>query len=263
MAISKFNYSSYIARTKRHYNLNVDDFIVVDEAARMLASSVYHCEFIAIAVTAEKFEELKKYPLADCDVKNHIRLLEGVFCRRQQLPEVEAKKWNGNCWSLTREYLKQTLEAELLGPKTTAYRQTQINRELDLLSVMNPDVPITSNSGRAQKRIASAILYMGISKDDITVMDQTIGALTDDIKPDNSIIVIGVEAKQFAKVKQAVTIPNSVDFHSGAKIYSGFEIEPNTYVVPVSKKVYEATTAAKGPYYDKAMGMTYLRLKYL
>lgn len=263
MAISKFNYSSYIARAKRHYNLNVDDFIVVDEAARMLASSVYHCAFITIAVTAEKFEALKKYPLPDCDVKNHIQLLDGVLCRRQQLPEPENKKWSGNCWSLTREYLKQTLEAELLGPKTTAYRQMQINRELELLSTLNPDVPVTSNSGRAQQRIASAILYMGISKDDITVMDQTIGALTDDIKPDNSIIVIGVETKQFAKIKQSVTIPGAKDFHSGPKVYSGFEIEPNTYVVPVSKKVYDAATEAKGPYYDKAMGMTYLRLKYL
>jgi len=263
MAISKFNYCKYLSRVKGHYNLNVDDFIVVDDAARILSSSVYHCEHITIAVSSERFDELKKHPLPECTVKNHIKLLEGVLCRRMQLPEADEKKWVGNCWSLTREYLKHILEAELVGAKTTAVRQVQINREIELLANMNPEQTVTSNSGRVQARIGSAILYMGVHKEDITIMDQTIKALTDNIKPDNDLVIIGVEAKEFAKVKRKMAIPEATDFHSGAKIYSGFEIEPNTYVVPLSKKVYDATTLAKGPYYDKAMGMTYLRLKYV
>lgn len=263
MAISKFTYSKYLSRVKGHYNLNVDDFIVVDEAARMLSSSVYHCEYITIAVSSQRFDELKKHTLPECTVKNHIKLLEGVLCRRVQLPEVDEKKWVGNCWALTREYLKRVLEAELVGTKTTAVRQIQINREIELLTNLNPEQTVTSNSGRVQARVDSAILYMGVNKEDITIMDQTIKALTDNIKPDNDLIIIGIEAKEFAKVKRKMAIPEATDFHSGAKIYSGFEIEPNTYVVPLSKKVYDATTAAKGPYYDKAMGMTYLRLKYV
>lgn len=249
MTISMFNYGNALAAAKRHYNLAVDDFIVVDGSAMVLARSVYHAPYITIAVSPERFDALKKFPLRPCEVKNHIRLTDNVLCRRLKLPEVENRRWVGNCYTVTREYLVADLNEQLQGRSVSKKRQLDIQRELKLLSYVDAHLTATSNKAKAISRIRSVALYMGVEMNELVVLGQTIACLRDDVKTDNDILFIGYDTDKLAKVRSKVTFPHKSETFENGKAYKGYEIDPNVYVMSVPKDLYDAVIDETGMTY--------------
>lgn len=262
MSISMFNYSNRLAMAKRHYNLSVDDFMVVDDSAMMLAKSYYHCDYITLAVNPAIFDKLKTRALGDCTVKNHIRLTADILCRRIESVEIENRRWVGSCYTVTREYLKAKLNAELQGVHVTKTREKQIQREIDLLALIDAEIVASSNKAKAVTRIRSTALYLGVMVEELIVLGQTVKCLQDDIKTDNNILLIGLEDTQLTKLKKTVTFPDKTDtFESGVKI-SGYEIEENVYVVPLRKETYKDILKEDRAYFDKPLELMAYAYKY-
>lgn len=254
MSVSMFTYSNRLANVKRHYNLSVDDFLVVDASAMMLARSVYHAAFITIAVNEEKFDQLKKYALRTCGIKDHIQLSDDVLCRRMAVNEGANRRWVGNCYSLTREYLTARLNAELTAGKASKTRQLEINRELNLLYTIDSDIAAVTNRSKAICRIASVGLYMNVSVDDLVVLGQTVGCLRDDTKTDNDILIIGYDALKLSKIRDKITFPEiSTSWESGKEI-RGYEIDPNVYVLPLPSEMYKETIESTTGYFSNGLG---------
>lgn len=257
MSISKYNYEPLLARVKRHYNLKVDDFVVVDNAAMLLASTTLCCEYISIAVTPVMFDRLKTYTLPDCDVNNHIKLLNGVLCRRIQLPEIENRMWSGKCWTLTKEYLIKEREA-ILGQKTLSKnRQKQTTRELALLNMVGAIPEDTSNKAKALLRIRRVALYLGVTVAELFLCDQTIQCVQDNIKMDNDILVLGIDNQLWSKIIRNVTVPNTIEFFTNGCTYNGYELEHNTYVTTMPNALCQQVLNNDGPYHCPAFGVTY------
>lgn len=263
MNISKFNYSSFLARAKRHYNLNVDDFIVVDGAALMLASASYYCQYITIAVTPEKFDQLKKFPLADCTLNNHIKLLDGVACRRVTQPEIDNKRWIGNCWSMSREYLTAERKAALGERAVSEKKQLQLSREIALLDLVDATLPATSNKAKALVRIRSAALYLGVPVEDLFLCNQAIECMVNDIKMDNDTLILGIDNLQWSKLIKKVTVPNSAKFYADGKNITGYELELGTYIVTMPAALCSDVLQAGKIHHSDATGMTYLSTKFM
>jgi len=263
MNISKFNFSTFLARAKRHYNLNVDDFIVVDTAALMLASASYYCQYITIAVTPEKFDQLKKFPLADCPLRDHIKLLDGVACRRVTKQEPENKRWSGNCWSMSREYLTAERKAALEARSISENKQKELSREIAMLDLVDATLPATSNKAKALVRIRSAALYLGVPIEDLFLCDQTIECMVNDIKMDNDTLVLGIDNTQWSKIIKKVTVPNSAKFYNGSKETTGYELELGTYIVTMPNALCNDVIQAGKIHYSDALGMTYLSTKFM
>lgn len=261
MTISKANYQKYLSRARNHYNLNVDDITVVSESAAMLATARYSCPHITIAVSKEKYTELKKFVLPDSGIKNHIKLLEGVMCRLVEEAELNSRRLIGNYWSLTKEFIKETLTRQAEKSNLTVIRRKEIQRELALLDYKTAEDGELTNRSKAMARINSTTLYLDIDNNDVCVIDQTINCLIDDVATDNSIILIGIETSVFAKIKKNRGIVTSKDVMSGTRTFRGFEIEPNTYVIVIPKKNHVDIMATEGIYWDKATGFSYLALK--
>lgn len=263
MNISKFNFGSLLARAKRHYNLNVDDFIVVDETALMLASAAYYCKYITIAVSSEKFDQLKKFPLGDCTVNNHVKLVDGVLCRRVTKVELDNKRWIGNCWSMTREYLTAERKAALGERRVSEEKQLELSREIALLDMVDATLPATSNKAKALVRIRSVALYLGVPIEDLFLCDQAIECMVNDIKMDNDTLVLGIDNTQWSKIIRKVTVPNSTKFYSGSKEITGYELELGTYIVTMPNALCNDVLQASGIHYSAALDMTYLSTKFM
>lgn len=263
MEISKFNFGVYLTRAKRHYNLSVDDFVVVDESAMVLSSAKYYSAYISIAVNPDKFNELKKINLPDSDVRGHIKLIEGVYCRPVQLPEISARRWSGSCWVLTREYLTATRKAALTGPSVSANRQKELQRDIELLDLVDATLPATTNKAKALVRVRSVALYLGIPINDLVLCDQSIKCLVDNVKMDNDTLVLGIDKERFEKLRKKVTVPSKTKFYADAKNMVGYEFEPATYIVTMPTGLYNTVCQAPGIHHDAVLDIAFLSIKHI
>lgn len=262
MSVTKQNYYKALARARRHYNLTVDDFIIVDHSALLLASSAYMAPYMTIAVNEATYTRLKTYALEDCTVDKHIRLFDDVLCRRQQVADIDNKRINGSYWTLTRPYLREWTEARLRDVKITRDQQVQYMRELNLLSeVVLP--PATNNRDKAIERIKSIALYLGVHLDEMFLMDQTIQCVVDNVAPDNGRLLLGVASSSFLRAQKENNIPKSTEFTTNGRTFVGYEVEENVYLTSLPASTIKAVLGAEGPHTVKSTKMTYLAYQHL
>lgn len=263
MTISKHNHFKILAQAKRHYNLQVDEFVAVSDYAMMLCGAKAYTDTITIAVSPERFKELKKYVLPECKVRGHIQLTSQVLCRRMELPENENKRWVGHTWSLTREYITACLNSALQARDLPVARQKVVSRELELLAHIDAGLTVTSNKAKADLRIKSAAMYLGVKVTDLVVIDQTIECLRDDIATDNGMLIIGISVDLLSKIKRKVVLPEVGTFFSHQQEYKGIETDDNTYLVSLRDDWYEECMGSQDVHIDKKDDRNYLAYKYL
>lgn len=264
MPINKMNHRSILAHAKRHYNLATDDFVAVDEYAMLLSGAKPFVEDVAIAVSSETFDKLKKFPLQDCSKVGYIRLTSNVVCRRLQLPENDNKRWAHGTWTLTREYLVAIRSSILQDRSASAAKQKKVSRELELLNNIDADLPLTSNKAKADLRIRTAATYLGIKTTDLILIDQTIACLVDDIAADNNVLPVGISEQLLGKVKRKVILPEKAMHFGSFRGYNSIDTGDQVYVVSIPTPLFDKIIEAKGVFNSTEEDpSTYMAYKYV
>lgn len=263
MAFDKRNASQFLARVRRHYNLQADEIIAVDEFAMMLTGAKRHGAFYTIAMRPEVFDRVAKFPLDCADRKGYLKVLDGVIARRANPAELESLRWMGPCWSVTREYLVAERNAILMNPKTSRKRQEEVQAELNLLGFVDATLPLTSNKAKGMSRIQQVLTEIDVPLVDCVLIDETIGHLVDDIKATNNQLIIGIPFTQLERLRKSDSFPKETEFYSGETVLNGHEVNDSVYVVSINAKLHHEVRNARGRYSNGNTPFTYYSGEFL
>lgn len=263
MAISKHNSAQYLARVRRHYNLQADDIIAVDKYAMMLAGAKLYGGALTIGLTAEAFEKVSKYPLEWAKEKGYLTLFEGVIARKANPAEMQHKRWVGHCWAVTREYLVTERNNILLHPKTTRKRQEEVQAELKLLDIIDATVPATSVKAIALRRLNHAIASTDVNKEDVVLVDQTIPLILEGIKSQYDLMVIAIPFVQLERLRKNPDFPPEKEFFTNTTLVRGHEVSDNTYVVAINAPLHKKVRDARDRYSTGNTPFTYYSFEYV
>src|SRR6185437_11758637 len=147
-----------------------------------------------------------------------------------------------------RGYLVSERDAILMNPKTTRKRQEEVQTELNLLGMVDATVTATSNKVKAAKRIQRVLTEIDINMADIVLVDETIGAVVDDIKATNDQLIIAIPFNEMERLCKKADFPKEKEFYSGETVVNGHEVIDGVYVVALNAQLHRKIRDARGRY---------------